>query len=86
MDDANVPSLLSLPYLGFLEKDNWAYKKTKKTILSRQNPYYAQGQNFSGTGWVPVFDFKARSLDIDREHAVALMSTLGTLGEFLSLV
>ncbi|KAF9055508.1 hypothetical protein BDZ89DRAFT_1088090 [Hymenopellis radicata] len=50
MDDANVPSLMSLPYLGFLEKDDPNYLATKKVIQSRENPYYAKGQNFSGIG------------------------------------
>ncbi|KAG8701788.1 hypothetical protein FRC09_005132 [Ceratobasidium sp. 395] len=50
MDDANVPSLLSLPYLGFLNRSDSTYKKTKKTILSRLNPYYAEGKTFFGTG------------------------------------
>ncbi|KAF8609668.1 hypothetical protein BDV93DRAFT_431879 [Ceratobasidium sp. AG-I] len=50
MDDANVPSLLSLPYLGFLNKSNLAYVKTKELILSRKNPYYAKGKTFFGTG------------------------------------
>jgi len=50
MDDANVPSLLSLPYLGFLEKNNPAYIATRKVLLSRRNPYYAAGKNFSGIG------------------------------------
>ncbi|KAJ3909236.1 Six-hairpin glycosidase-like protein [Lentinula edodes] len=50
MDDANVPSLLSLPYLGFLEKDNPSYVATRQLLLSRRNPYYAAGQNFSGIG------------------------------------
>jgi len=50
MDDANVPSLLSLPYLGFLNKSNPTYMKTKKLILSRKNPYYAKGKTFFGTG------------------------------------
>ncbi|KIK65463.1 glycoside hydrolase family 125 protein [Collybiopsis luxurians FD-317 M1] len=50
MDDANVPSLLSLPYLGFLEKDNLAYVATREVLLSRKNPYFAAGQNFSGIG------------------------------------
>ncbi|KAE9410250.1 hypothetical protein BT96DRAFT_912486 [Gymnopus androsaceus JB14] len=48
MDDANVPSLLSLPYLGFLEMDSPAYVATRQVLLSRQNPYFAAGQNFSG--------------------------------------
>ncbi|THH09063.1 hypothetical protein EW145_g2291 [Phellinidium pouzarii] len=50
MDDANVPSLLSLPYLGFLNKTHPAYVATRKVLLSRQNPYYAKGVNFSGIG------------------------------------
>ncbi|KAJ3828531.1 Six-hairpin glycosidase-like protein [Lentinula raphanica] len=50
MDDANVPSLLSLPYLGFLERDNPSYVATRKILLSRKNPYFAAGQNFSGIG------------------------------------
>ncbi|TFK93848.1 glycoside hydrolase family 125 protein [Polyporus arcularius HHB13444] len=50
MDDANVPSLLSLPYLGFLDKKHPAYVKTRKILLSRNNPYYAAGKNFSGIG------------------------------------
>ncbi|KAJ7724361.1 Six-hairpin glycosidase-like protein [Mycena metata] len=50
MDDANVPSLLSLPYLGFLNKTDPAYVATRKVLLSRGNPYFAQGKNFSGTG------------------------------------
>ncbi|KAI0346760.1 hypothetical protein BDW22DRAFT_1480505 [Trametopsis cervina] len=50
MDDANVPSLLSLPYLGFLEKNHPSYLATRKLLLSRQNPYYAQGKTFRGIG------------------------------------
>ncbi|KIJ70269.1 glycoside hydrolase family 125 protein [Hydnomerulius pinastri MD-312] len=50
MDDANVPSLLSLPYLGFLDKKDPTYVKTKKMLMSRQNPYYSKGANFSGIG------------------------------------
>lgn len=50
MDDANVPSLLSLPYLGFLERDDPAYKATRELLLSGKNPYYAAGRNFSGVG------------------------------------
>jgi meiotically up-regulated gene 157 (Mug157) protein len=34
MDDANVPSLLSLPYLGFVDKNDEIYLNTRKLILS----------------------------------------------------
>ncbi|OJA20895.1 hypothetical protein AZE42_00869 [Rhizopogon vesiculosus] len=50
MDDANVPSLLSLPYLGFLDMNHHAYVKTKGILMSRGNPYYAKGKNFFGIG------------------------------------
>ncbi|KAI0921582.1 hypothetical protein AcW1_004489 [Taiwanofungus camphoratus] len=50
MDDANVPSLLSLPYLGFLNKTHPAYVATNKMLMSRANPYYVVGKNFSGIG------------------------------------
>ncbi|KAF7797538.1 hypothetical protein EIP86_008738 [Pleurotus ostreatoroseus] len=50
MDDANVPSLLSLPYLGFLDMSHPAYVKTRQILLSRQNPYYAAGKTFRGIG------------------------------------
>lgn len=50
MDDANVPSLLSLPYLGFLDVNHPDYVKTKKMLMSRGNPYYAKGRDFSGIG------------------------------------
>ncbi|CAL1702220.1 unnamed protein product [Somion occarium] len=50
MDDANVPSLLSLPYLGFLDKSHPAYVATRKVLLSRNNPYFAAGKAFNGIG------------------------------------
>ncbi|KAG5636507.1 hypothetical protein H0H81_007766 [Sphagnurus paluster] len=50
MDDANVPSLLSLPYLGFLEKNHPTYQATRKLLLSPRNPYFAAGKTFSGAG------------------------------------
>ncbi|KDR83528.1 hypothetical protein GALMADRAFT_54994 [Galerina marginata CBS 339.88] len=50
MDDANVPSLLSLPYLGFLGKQHPAYIATRKLLLSRNNPYYSAGKTFNGIG------------------------------------
>lgn len=43
MDDANVPSLLSLPYLGFCTVDDKLYQNTRKFILSPENPYFFKG-------------------------------------------
>ncbi|KAB8416424.1 hypothetical protein FH972_024943 [Carpinus fangiana] len=51
MDDANLPSLLALPVLGFLSRDNEIYKNTRRMILHREgNPYYLTGRAFQGIG------------------------------------
>ncbi len=50
MDDANVPSLLSLPYLGYCRKDDPIYLNTRRFILSRANPYYFDGKIARGVG------------------------------------
>ncbi|KAF1993320.1 glycoside hydrolase family 125 protein, partial [Amniculicola lignicola CBS 123094] len=51
MDDANLPSLLALPLLGFVNTDNEVYKNTRKMILEKAgNPYFLTGDEFSGIG------------------------------------
>lgn len=50
MDDANVPSLLSLPYLDYCKKDDSIYLNTRKMILSQRNPYYYEGKYAKGIG------------------------------------
>ncbi|KAJ2807539.1 hypothetical protein H4S07_003576, partial [Coemansia furcata] len=40
MDDANVPSLLSLPYLGFVKATDPIYQNTRRMVLSLDNPWY----------------------------------------------
>jgi meiotically up-regulated gene 157 (Mug157) protein len=50
MDDANVPSLLSLPYLGAVEASNEVYLNTRKFLLSGDNPFYFKGQAGEGIG------------------------------------
>lgn len=50
MDDANVPSLMSLPYLDYCEKDDPIYLRTRKAVLSKQNPFYYSGKYASGVG------------------------------------
>ena len=42
MDDANVPSLLSIPYLGYRPVDDPDYQRTRAFVLSRDNPYYVE--------------------------------------------
>jgi len=43
MDDANVPSLLSIPYLGYRPAGDAVYQNTRRFVLSRDNPYYVAG-------------------------------------------
>ncbi len=50
MDDANVPSLLSLPYLGYCEKNDPLYLNTRKFVLSENNPFYYKGKIAEGLG------------------------------------
>ncbi len=50
MDDANVPSLLSMPYLGYRPPDDPLYQNTRRFVLSSDNPYYAQGRYARGIG------------------------------------
>ncbi|KAG2214619.1 hypothetical protein INT46_008164 [Mucor plumbeus] len=50
MDDANIPSLLSLSLIGFLNQNDTTYQNTRKLVLSRDNPYYFSGSRGSGTG------------------------------------
>ncbi len=49
-DDANVPSLLSMPYLGYCDKNDKMYKRTRAFILSDKNPYYYKGKCARGVG------------------------------------
>jgi meiotically up-regulated gene 157 (Mug157) protein len=50
MDDANVPSLLSLPYLNVLSAEDEIYKNTRRFVLSTDNPYYFKGKAAEGIG------------------------------------
>ncbi|MGL5020723.1 MAG: glycoside hydrolase family 125 protein, partial [Mycoplasmatales bacterium] len=50
MDDANVPSLLSAPYLGYCTIENEVYQNTRKFLLTEENPYYYEGKAAKGIG------------------------------------
>jgi len=49
-DDANVPSLLAMPYLGDVSADDKIYRNTRKFVLSEDNPYFFKGKYGEGIG------------------------------------
>ncbi|MEG0268047.1 MAG: glycoside hydrolase family 125 protein [Carnobacterium sp.] len=50
MDDSNVPSLLAAPYLGYCSQEDPVYLATRKTLLSKENPYFYEGKYAKGIG------------------------------------
>lgn len=59
MDDANIPNLLTLPFVGAVPRFDPVYLNTRQFSLSSDNPYYYRGAYAAGlgsphtrTGWV----------------------------------
>lgn len=50
LDDANVPSLLSLPYLGCADAEDPVQQATRAAVLSPENPFYFAGRHLEGVG------------------------------------
>ena len=50
MDDANVPSLLSFPYLGCCSPNDPLYRRTRAMVLSSDNPWFHRGRTAEGIG------------------------------------
>lgn len=49
-DDANVPSLLSAPYLGYVRLNDKYYQNTRRFLLSKDNPTFFSGELARGIG------------------------------------
>jgi meiotically up-regulated gene 157 (Mug157) protein len=49
-DDANIPSLLSAPLSGYLDRDDPIYQNTRRFVLSKENPYFAYGSVINSYG------------------------------------
>ncbi|RDL40012.1 Six-hairpin glycosidase [Venustampulla echinocandica] len=92
MDDANVPSLLALPILGFVDRTDEVYQNTRKMLLEKAgNPYYLEGLAFHGIGgphvgleyaWPMSLLLQAMTSDDDKEimECVKLVLTASRLG------
>ena len=50
MDDANVPSLLGAPYLGYCKANDPLYQNTRNFVWSENNPYFFKGKAGEGIG------------------------------------
>lgn len=50
IDDANIPSLISIPYIGYADADDEVYQNTRRFLLSHDNPFYFEGACGKGIG------------------------------------
>ena len=76
MDDANVPSLLAMSYLGDVPADDPIYQNTRRFVWSKGNPYFFCGAAGEGIGgphilseviWPMSIMMKAFTSDCDEE-------------------
>lgn len=92
MDDANVPSLLAMPYLGDTDIDDPIYQNTRRFVWSKSNPYFFSGKIAEGIGgphvgysmaWpmsIMMKAFTAQSDDEVRECIRMLLATDANTG------
>ncbi|KAI2776135.1 glycoside hydrolase family 125 protein [Daldinia loculata] len=87
MDDANVPSLLSAPFLGYLDKNDTIYQNTRAFVLSRSNPWWCEGPHLNaigsphirpGAAWPMSSIIRAMTSDDDAEIISAVKEVLST--------
>lgn len=50
MDDANIPSLLAAPYVGYVPVSDPTYQNTRRLVLWPANPYFYEGRLARGIG------------------------------------
>lgn len=84
MDDANVPSLLAIPYLGYKPASDQLVRNTRAFVLSPANPSYAAGRYARGVGsphtppgyiWPIALTMQALTAE-DPAERLALIETL----------
>jgi len=88
-DDANVPSLLAMPYLGDVSTKDKIYRNTRKFVLSEDNPYFFKGKYGEGIGgphigmsmiWPMSIMMRAFTSDNDEEIRQCMATLLATDG------
>ena len=87
MDDANVPSLLAMAYLGDVPADDPVYRNTRRFVLSEDNPYRFGGAAGFGIGgphigydmiWPMSIMMRAFTSDDDAEIQECIMQLMTT--------
>ena len=90
MDDANVPSLLALPYLGAMKNTDPVYQNTRRMILSSANPFFYKGKAAEGIGgphvgqdmiWPMSIIMRALTSNSDVEKKACIQSLIKTHGD-----
>ena len=87
MDDANIPSLLSAPFLGFGSQNESVYQATRALLLSGSNPYFMRGtvinaiggpHNGPGYAWPMASIMRVFTSEDDGEIAGELRQLVGS--------
>ncbi|SFH39007.1 glycoside hydrolase family 125 protein [Pedobacter insulae] len=90
MDDANVPSLLSMRYLGAIDANDPIYINTRNYVWSTENPFFFSGTEAAGIGgphvgadyiWPMSITMKALTSTNDNEIKQCIQTLLKTHGE-----
>ncbi|WP_168118735.1 glycoside hydrolase family 125 protein [Paenibacillus sp. HB172176] len=76
MDDAGTPGLISIPYIGYVGRNDPVYQNTRRFALSFDNPFYFEGKHARGIGsphtpggyvWHMAISMQALTSDNDDE-------------------
>lgn len=87
MDDSNVPSLLSLPYIADVSRNDVVYQNTRQFVLSDDNPYFFRGEAAEGIGgphvgpdyiWPMSIIMRAMTSDDEEEMSRCLLWLMTT--------